>query len=437
MAGADRLTELAESMAARLVVPDGPTAVGLSGGADSAALLWLLAERGGDVVAIHVFHGLPASSMMSTAAGQVAARCGIRLEMAFVEPGAASEAELRRVRLAALVETAGDRPVLLAHTADDQAETVLMRILRGTGIDGLAGIPPRRDRIHHPLLGVTRRETLELAALAGLPYRHDPANEDRAVLRNRLRLEVLPLVEETVGGSPRESLRRLAATASEVSGFLATFADRVPRQGRNGWRRLPIGALKAVGDVVAAAAIRAACIELAGPYPPDREVVLRVLEVVHGRSSGTEIPGQLRAEVVGAHLVIRPTADLPQSPADGVALDHESPTTWSGWRFVVTPVTGPTVVPLSSRSIVFPAGAESLQVRPWTASDRVTGRRVNDALADAGVPADARPGWPLVTVGDEPVWLPLVRSRVWPAHAPGRYLGVVAAPEPPWQPSVP
>jgi tRNA(Ile)-lysidine synthase len=434
MARPDRLTELAASITERLVLPPGPSIVALSGGADSAALLWLLSELGADVTAVHVFHGLPASSLMSTAAGQIAAACGVRLEMAVVEPDGTSEAHLREARHAVLSERAEDRQILLAHTADDQAETVLMRVMRGTGIEGLAGIPEVRDRFWHPMLSVTRQETRELATLAGLPFRDDPANEDRAILRNRIRLDLLPAVEEAWGSNPRQAILRLAQTAGEESAVLESQARAVPVETRPGAIRLPVGSLISVGEAIARRALRSACVLLAGPYPPDRAAIERLIDVAKGRSAATEVNPALRARVVGAHLVIE-TQPEPDSPVPTPIEISGSRTEWSDWVFESAGLDGPTVSPLSARHLVAPVDTGPWQVRSSQPEDRVTGRRVADALADAGIAADDRPGWPLVTCANDPVWIPGVRSQVWPVHLPGRYLSIVAVQEPAWQPS--
>ena len=431
MAGTDRLTELAAAIDHRLDLPEGPVAVAVSGGADSAALLWLAVRRGLDVSAIHVFHGLPASSLMSTAAGQIAALCGVSLQMAVVEPGGISEHHLREARLAALRTHAGARSVLLGHTADDQAETVLMRILRGTGPDGLAGIAPRRGQLCHPMLAVTRAETRELARLAGLPFRDDPANEDPTVLRNRIRLDVLPAIERATGRSPHESLVRLAELAASESTALDRLAASIPAQRRAHAVRFPVGSLVAAGDVAAARAIRAAGAHAGNGYPPDRAAIDRILDVVHGRASAAEFEPSLRADIRGQHLVVSGMDDVVgNDPPRHLGVGA---TSWSGWRFRTEVAVGPLVQPLSPARLVVPVGDERLEVRAVQPGDRVTGRRAEAALADGGVGADRRSSWPIVTLDDEPVWLPWVRARVWPAHHRGRYLCLVAVREPNWQ----
>lgn len=435
MADADSLTELAGELNSRLDAPDGQVCVALSGGADSAALLWLLTHRGADVEAIHVSHGLATSSLMSTAAGQIAAMCGVRLQMAFVDPPGSAEHHLRAVRHAALLDRAGDRPVLMAHTADDQAETVLMRALRGTGIDGLAGIAPLRGQIRHPMLSITRNEARELATLAGLPFRDDPANEDPTILRNRMRSEVIPTLETVLGHSPRDPLLRLAASATEMAEMADDLADRIEIEERPGEVRVPLGSLLAVGDAIAARVVRRAMIQIAGPYPPDRAAVGRILDVVHGRIRATQVEPGLRVSPLDAHLVIAGVVreEGRQSARELI----EEATSWAGWQFRISEVEGPTVVPLSPRGLLVPNDVGPLMVRNIEDDDRVTGRKALDALADAGVGSEDRQRWPIVTCDGDPAWIPLVRSRVWPGHRPGRYLCVVAVQESSWQTSEP
>lgn len=427
MAGTDELNALAAALTERMSLPDGPVAVALSGGADSAALLWLTARALPDVVAIHVFHGLAASSLMSTAAGQIAAKCGVRMEMAIVQPAGDAEHHLRDARLAALAERAGDRPVLFGHTLEDQAETVLHRVLRGTGVEGLSGIAPRRGRISHPMLRVRRADARHLAELAGLPFRDDPANSDPGVLRNRIRGELLPLADEVMGRDVTLLLARLADDARAVT-------DRSRRRVRfetDGRRvRVPLGELRADADVNGT--LRDLLVAWRGPYPPDRAALERLGAVVFADITATDVGDGVRAYRSDGFLILEPAEDNLATTPDPEPVVSGT-TQWGGWRFDVAEVDGPTVVPLSLRRLLVPGEAGQIAIRMVSGDDTITGRRVSEALADAHVPADLRNAWPVITCDGVPVWAPGARRQVWPGHAPGRYLSISAYQEPAWQ----
>src|SRR5690554_6166813 len=146
MAGTRRLTALAAEARSRLDLPDGDLVVALSGGADSAALAWLVGEEGRSVRAIHVDHGFPGSPLMRRAAMAVAAALDIPLEIVAVTvpEGPSPENQARIARYAALAAALKEGETLLtAHTADDNVETVIINLARGTGTRGLAGIPTR------------------------------------------------------------------------------------------------------------------------------------------------------------------------------------------------------------------------------------------------------------------------------------------------------
>ncbi|MDX1447520.1 MAG: tRNA lysidine(34) synthetase TilS [Acidimicrobiia bacterium] len=426
MAGTDELSVLAEQLGDLVTFPDGPVAVALSGGADSAALLWMASQRVPDVVAIHVIHGLPASALMSTAAGQIAALCGVRLSMQVVDPSGTAEHELRQARMEALTEAAGGRHLLFGHTLDDQAETVMYRVLRGTGIDGLAGMAPSTDRIHHPLLGVRREQTRRLAELAGLPFRDDPANDDPGVVRNRLRSELLVLASDIMGRDVRPTLARLADNVRDTPvhpGTLRfeTVDDRL---------RVALGDLRAASDAVAP--LRRALASWTDGYPPSRAASNRVMDVVSGQVASTEIEGAIRVYRRNGYLIFdRRETDQTETPPP-VTITAGA-VQWGEWSFTASRVEGPAVVPLSTWRMLVNEEAGELQVRPGTASDEVTGRRLPDALADARVEATDRIGWPVLTCGGEPVWIPGARRRGFPGHLRGGYLSISASREPAWQ----
>jgi tRNA(Ile)-lysidine synthase len=198
-------------------------AVGCSGGVDSAALACATAElwrhgRLGPATLIHVDHGLRAGSAAEGERVAALARSlGLEFRLARVEVKrrASLEAAAREARYAAfelIARELGEVVVLLAHTASDQAETVLMRILRGTGVAGLAGIPFRRGRYLRPLLRVRRAEVEAYLAARGIEAVVDPSNAEPVFLRNRVRHRHLPALREE---NPRldEALARLAESA--------------------------------------------------------------------------------------------------------------------------------------------------------------------------------------------------------------------------------
>jgi tRNA(Ile)-lysidine synthase len=194
--------------------------VALSGGADSVALLHLLRCHAGDagleVVAGHCDHRMRPGSAED--ARWVAGLCrawGVPLWTRVAEAPLRGEAAARAWRYGALREMmaeAGATHLATAHHADDQAETVLFRVLRGAGLQGLAGIPESADGVVRPLLPFWRRELRAYARARGLRWRTDPSNRGGAYARNRVR-RLLPLLERRVAPGARRSLVRLAELA--------------------------------------------------------------------------------------------------------------------------------------------------------------------------------------------------------------------------------
>lgn len=271
-AGAGRAPAPAPARAPRALVA-------LSGGADSLALTVACAvltgtragERLGPVGAAVVDHGLQeGSAEVATAAADTARRLGLTpvtvTRVAVVPTGDGPEAAARTARRAALAraatpgtpdvvvretaapatafvrETAPARPprpsapalVLTAHTADDQAEQVLLGLARGSGTRSLAGIPARGTLpggvpVARPLLGLTRADTEAICRWAGLTWFEDPHNRDPALLRSRIRTRILPALEDPdagLGPGVRAALARTAALAAEDADALDAWASR-------------------------------------------------------------------------------------------------------------------------------------------------------------------------------------------------------------------
>ena len=188
--------------------------VGLSGGADSLALTAAVTAEFAEVTALVVDHGLqPGSGEVARDAADAARGVGARAEVLVVvvpQDGSGPEAAARTARYVALDAARAGRPVLLGHTLDDQAETVLLGLGRGSGARSLRGMASWDAPWGRPLLGVRASDTRTACRDLGLDWWEDPHNTDSAFTRVRLRHEVLPLLEEVLGGGAAEGLARTA-----------------------------------------------------------------------------------------------------------------------------------------------------------------------------------------------------------------------------------
>ncbi|HSR16270.1 MAG TPA: ATP-binding protein, partial [Gemmatimonadales bacterium] len=165
MAGAGGLSPAGRRVRDQIAAafPDRPLVVALSGGADSAVCAWAARESQPRARAVTIDHGLPASPQLVAAAASVARFLGLE-HTVIAAPAADDEDSLRRARYAALEGAATPEEIIVtAHTADDQAETILGNILRGAGAAGLGGMPPGRGRFLRPMLSLTRAEVRRLA----------------------------------------------------------------------------------------------------------------------------------------------------------------------------------------------------------------------------------------------------------------------------------
>lgn len=221
--------------------PGAHAVVGLSGGADSVCLLHVLQSLDTlplRLTAVHVNHGLR---------GEEAARderfcrqfCGahgiaflavhVDVPAESAKTGEGHEACGRRLRYAAFRKAAGeDGYILTAHTADDNAETVLLHLLRGTGLSGLCGIPPVRGNILRPLLSCTRADVEQYCAQHDLTYMTDSTNESDLYLRNRMRREVLPILK-TMNPSALEAFSRMTEAVRVDEAFLKESAQEAAK----------------------------------------------------------------------------------------------------------------------------------------------------------------------------------------------------------------
>jgi tRNA(Ile)-lysidine synthase len=203
--------------------------VALSGGPDSLALTGIAASMR-PTTALIVDHGLqPGSAAVAAAARQQAERLGcVEAQILCVEVDGEGgpEAAARDARYRALADARHDRPVLLAHTLDDQAETVLLGLGRGSGARSIAGMRPYDPPWCRPLLRVRRDVTHAACAELGLSAWYDPHNVDPRFTRSRLRHEVLPLLEEVLGGGVAEALARTATALRADTELIDSLIDQ-------------------------------------------------------------------------------------------------------------------------------------------------------------------------------------------------------------------
>ncbi len=221
-----------------LATVSGPVLVGLSGGADSLALAAAVAfeapKAGLVATAVVIDHDLQeGSAVVAARAATVAEGLDLPAHVVRVHVADAGgpESAARDARRAALLDAAraaDAEAVLLAHTLDDQAETVLIGLARGSGAASLGGMSPDREedgiRILRPLLGVRRRVTRAACAAQGLPVWEDPHNLDRRFLRVRVRQDVMPVLEDELGPGVAEALAR---TSDQLREDAAAFADMI------------------------------------------------------------------------------------------------------------------------------------------------------------------------------------------------------------------
>ena len=431
--------------------------VALSGGPDSVALLAALSalveELHVRVFAAHLNHGLRGAESLrdEQCAAQVAARLGVPCTLHRITLSMSAgnvEERAREARYTFLDQTAheqGCTKIATGHTRDDQAETVLMRILRGAGLDGLAAIHPVRDgRIIRPLLDCSRAEVLAFLEASGLSYCEDSSNCDRRFLRNRIRHEVLPLLESITPGV-RQRLALAASIASaearhlddHLAPLLAASVDVADgslslrilfdvKAGLHGrvirmWLRQARGHLRSLSAAHVESILRIAV----GPRPnaqaqlPGRERVVREYGRLRFEPAPWLPPFHAQSLEVGASIALPSGWQIRADVEDTAAALVHDPTQL---RCIA-----------DADKIEFP-----LTVRAVRRGDRVQPfgmaghKKLQDLFVDRKVPLRLRRSTPVVESAGEIIWVPgLVRSnRALVGAETSRTLCLVA--EPAW-----
>jgi tRNA(Ile)-lysidine synthase len=403
---------------AHSILRPGPLVLAVSGGADSTALALLLAELREEFgLVLHVAHfdhrARPRAAAADAAfVAELANHIGATLRVGRADKAPKSEDDARNARYEFLRRVASElraTAIATGHTRDDQAETVLLHLTRGTGLAGLAGMRPERDGIVRPLLAIGRADTVAICAAAGITPRDDPTNRSLRFARNRVRHRVLP---------------ELAKLNPEIASAIARFAE----------------AAAGVGDVAADHA--AAVLDVAGDentvalerLPADRTTRVDALALWWEQRTGQRLAARHRtalAELAASTDGSR-SLDLPggralreyatlgfAATADGsaktnkkslrngpITLEPGSTADWHEWRFAF-------VVELGGSSEVAHVDADRVTVRSRQVGDRMSGPRgakVQDVLTDAKLPARERDSWPLVIVDEAVVWIPGITS---------------------------
>ena len=311
------------------------------------------------------------------------------------ERGLSPEEAAREARYAFLREAAAGRPILTAHHADDNAETMLLNLLRGTGLKGFTGIPAERQGIWRPFLEIPRIELAEYAAAEGLSWVEDSTNTQEDAARNVLRHRVLPVLKEL---NPRavENMSRTAGLLRRDEEALVRAAEELLDRCRPSGRGLGIAAADCLQ---AESAVLGRCVlELlarAGGRRKDISAahVEAVCRLLHG-PAGRELclPYGVIARWNGEELLVFRSGETPEA----VPADRNGTVFFGGWRVRLSAAEG-------EIELTIPAGAE-LTVTPWNRDDGVTipgsrGRRSFKRLCvDAGIPPETRDGLPVLRI---------------------------------------
>jgi tRNA(Ile)-lysidine synthase len=387
---------------------------------DSVVLLDLVrrvAQRHGlEPVVAHADHGIhPQSGRVAAQIEELAGDLGLRAAVGHLELGPdASETRARAARLRWLEQTRerlGAQHILLAHQADDQAETVLMRVLRGSGPSGLAGIPARRGRLVRPLLPFARTTLLRYARARGLTWWDDPANRNIRHLRSWLRQEMLPKLAERlpdVGRRLRDVGRHAARDRRAWSAALRSWPELGFRK-EAGAVSVDWIALSALPGSVRSALTQALIRESGASAGPARvRTALRAL--AKGRSGASaDLGAGWALELAFDRLrVLPPRASVPERVVPLASRRGEA--TWGGFRVRWAPEPAPGTQLRDGRTAWFIPGA--LLLRPWRAGDRLAplggrGHRLAvRCFQDAKVPSSERRRWPILEGQGELAWIP-------------------------------
>src|ERR687896_248919 len=374
----------------------------VSGGPDSVALLRVVVSLGGEPVVLHVDHGLRGEESHEDAefVSELCRRLNVRHEVRWISLDGSSN----------LQERARDERYRLA---EEVAETVLMNLARGTGLRGLAGIPPVRGKLQRPLIGCTRSEILDYLREIDQPYRTDPTNLTGKYARNRVRLEVLPILEELYPAAASNIARAASLVREDLEVLEELATGNVERKGEE--VVLPLDGLMKLRPSLRRHAVRLAYTTLVpdtAPLPSKLiEAVLGLLEGGEGTRT-LDLPGGVVASGrSGEELTFYRG---PRSMVSGSGeIRAGEPVVFGGWRISAREVSGYDPVDAARPVVAYlDAGNGPYQVRMARQGDiiRPLGlagtKKVLRAMMDRKVPSDLRRSTPVVVDGrGEVAWI--------------------------------
>lgn len=408
-----------EDSLARFRLPPGRALAAVSGGVDSIVLLDLLARTAEhhrqDLVIAHLDHGLQPVDDPRAIVERAAKRYGLAVEFRALHlPPASSETAARAARLEALKEIAAQRrcqAIFLAHHADDQAETVLMRVTRGSGTAGLRGIARRRGIFLRPLLGFRRSEIVGYATEQGLVWWEDPANRDPRHLRSWLRAEVLPRMEQRLPDLAPRLLRLAAHARRERSAWrqLLTAWPQLQWNKVGGVHTLALQPLREMPDALRLSVLGALAREAGCRAGPARlhAAWMQLTAALSGQRA-TIGSGWSFELAFDALRLLPPESESLSSPVTLETAKGE--VHWGDWRLTWSTEPAPATQERTASVAWFAHG--TLMVRALRSGDRLRplgapGRRLAvRCFQDARVPRSARATWPILENHGDIAWIP-------------------------------
>lgn len=383
----------------------------VSGGPDSTALLRMFVGLGARPVVLHVDHGLRGEESRADAefvrglCEGLGLRCEVR-ELALDDgPGLQERARERRYELAGeLAREVGASTIATGHTADDVAETVLMNLARGTGLRGLAGVPPVREGISRPLIVASRAEILEYLDAVGQGYRTDPTNALPKYSRNRVRNEVMPVLEELYPGAGANVSRSAGLVREDLDALEELAARAVSRCGDE----LVIPSKEELHAALRRHAARSAYSRLASDARPLNSAAVEAALALEG---GTlDLPsGVVAAARPGGKVALY---ERRREPEREILDLREGILRLAGWSLAVSEVPAPAGLPADAvlpEVAYLDAGVGAYRLRLAREGDVVRplglggAKKVLRAMMDRKVPKDLRRRTPVVVDARERV----------------------------------